>query len=123
MLSNLRECQNFEMAMVSPSNTVNLPSASGTSTVASVGEKRHWYSRERKPEVLAYYYQTAKQNKYRTCQKFAIDKKCLHRWIASKEKLQKGSKGAKRIGSKRRVLWPDVEETLLEEFKEIRQKV
>ena len=110
------------MATVLPSSEVEFCSNNSTSSVADVGEKRRQYSRERKLEILAYYYQTAKQNKYQTCQKFGIDKKCLHRWIAGEEKIQKGSKGVKRIGSRKRAFWPDVEERLLEEFKEIRWK-
>ena len=56
-------------------------------------------------------------------QKFGIDKKCLHRWIAGKGKIEKGSKRAKRIGSGWTQLWPDVEVKLFEEFKELRNKV
>ena len=43
------------------------------------------YSQEKKLEVLKYYYENGR-NKYRTAQKFGIDKKCLHRWITDEAK-------------------------------------
>ena len=111
------------MAAASTSAEV-VTSRSRSSSVASEAERqtRRQYSREKKLEILAYYYQTAKQNKYQTCQKFGINKKSLQRWISNEGKIQKGKKGAKRIGSGRRAFWPDVEEKLFEEFQEIRQK-
>ena len=89
---------------------------------ASAKEKRRQYSREKKMEVLTFYYEIAKENKYRTCQKFGINKKCLLRWIAQEETIRKAAWGAKWIGSRRRAFWPDVEVKLLEEFEELRQK-
>lgn len=89
---------------------------------ASTKEKRRQYSREKKMEVLTFYYETAKENKYRTCQRFGIDKKCLLRWIAQEDTIRKARWGAKRIGSGRRAFWPDVEAKLLEEFEELRRK-
>ena len=83
--------------------------------------KRRQYSREKKLAVLKYYYENG-CNKYRTAQKFGIDKKCIHRWIADETKIEKGNKGAKRHGSGRTAFWPDVEEKLLVEFKDLRSK-
>ena len=91
------------------------PMAEATNTVT---QRRRQYTRENKLEVLKYYYENGR-NKYRTAQRFGIDKKCLHRWIADEEKIEKGSKGAKRFDSGRKSFWPDVEEKLLVEFKEL----
>lgn len=101
----------------------SLQMAEGTDAVPVVRstQKRRQYTREKKLEVLKYYHENG-MNKYRTAQKFGIDKKCLHRWIADEEKIEKGNAGAKRFGSGRRAFWPDVEEKLLEEFKELRSK-
>ena len=48
--------------------------------------KRRQYSREKKLAVLKYYYENGR-NKYRT-QKFGIDKKCMHHWIADETKMR-----------------------------------
>lgn len=84
--------------------------------------KRHSYSRERKLQILKFYYENG-CNKYKTCQNFEIPKPCLHRWIKAENEIRMGQKGSKRVkGGGRRAFWPDVEEKLVEEFKELRQK-
>lgn len=91
--------------------------ANDSTTVA----QRRQYPRERKLEVLKYHYQKG-QNKYQRVQKFGINKKCLHRWIAGEVKMEKGSKGVKRIGSGQTPFWPDVEVKLFKEFKKLQSK-
>ena len=59
-------------------------------------QTRRQYSREKKLEIVGYYYETAKQNKYQTCQKFSINKNNLLRWILNEDSIQKAKKGAKR---------------------------
>lgn len=84
--------------------------------------KRRSYTREKKLFILQYYYKY-NCNKYKICQKFGISKPSLIRWIASENEIRKGSKGSKRIkGGGRKPFWPDLEEKLLQEFKEVREK-
>ena len=80
------------------------------------------FSREKQLQVLKFYYESG-SNKYKTCQRFGIHKGSLIQWIRKEEKIQKGKKGSKRItGGSRKPFWPDVEEKLVAEFKELRQK-
>ena len=83
---------------------------------------RRQFSRENKHEILAYYYQNAKMNKYRTCKRFGISNKSLLRWISDEDKIKKARKGSKQIGSRIQVFWPDVEEQLYKEFEDTRRK-
>ena len=88
----------------------------------SAPEKRRAYSRERKLQILKFYYENG-CNKYKTCQNFGICKGSLIQWIRHESEIQEGKKGSKRIaGGGRRAFWPDVEEKLVEEFRELRQK-
>ena len=64
-----------------------------TRASTATDKKRHQYSRK-KLEIVTYYYETAKENKYRTCQQFSIDKKCLQRRIAKEETIRKVAWGA-----------------------------
>ena len=108
----------------SQSATISQSVSSSQSATESVAKKslRRAYSKEKKLAVLQYYHK-CNCNKYKTCQKFGIAKPSLIRWIKSEELIRKGKKGAKRIGGGgRRPFWPDVEEKLVSEFKELRQK-
>ena len=83
---------------------------------------RRTFSREKKLLILKFYYANG-CNKYKTCKQFGIHKGSLMQWIQNEEEIQKGKKGSKRIiGGGRKPFWPDVEEKLVEEFKELRQK-
>ena len=57
------------------------------SEYASAKEKRCHYSRKKKMKVLTLYYKIAKENKYRTCQKNGINKKCLQGWMAKEDAI------------------------------------
>ena len=94
----------------------------GAQSDDSSRSKRKSYPREKKLMVLKYYYENG-CNKYQTCKRFGIPKPSLHRWIRGENEIQKGKKGSKRVqGGGRRAFWPDMEEKLVEEFKQLRQK-
>ena len=84
--------------------------------------RRLSYTREEKLHVLKFYRESG-DNKYKTCQRFGVPKASLYRWIECEDEIRKSREGSKRIeGGGRRAFWPDVEERLAAEFKELRQK-
>ena len=52
-----------------------------------------------------------------------MSKPCLIRWLKGEEQRRKGRKGSEQIdGGSQKPFWPDVEERLVTEFKELRRK-
>ena len=88
---------------------------------SGAGEKlrRQCYSREKKLEVIAFY---QANNLYQTARKFSLNTKTVLRWHADREKIKKSRKGSKRVDFKRSALFPDMEERLYDEYKELRRK-
>ena len=84
--------------------------------------RRISYTREEKLYILKYYHESG-ESKYGTCQRFGVPKSSLYRWIECEDDIKKSKEGSKKIrAGGRRVFWPDVEEKLAAEFKELRQK-
>ena len=84
--------------------------------------RRLSYTREEKLLVLKFYHDSG-DNKYKTCQRFGVPKPSLYRWIECESEIRSSREGSKRIGGGgRRAFWPDMEEKLAAEYKELRQK-
>jgi transposase-like protein len=91
---------------------------SAMSTVHNVGNTtkstRRSYSREKKLEVISWYKNNGK-NKYQTCKKFGIPRKCMATWLKMENEILKMTEGqlARRGG---KVNWPDMEQELYQRF-------
>ena len=62
----------------------------------------------------------------RTCtkhaKKFSLNSKTVLRWIRDEEKIRESKKGRKRVTFHRRSQFPELEEKLHEEYKDLRRK-
>lgn len=83
--------------------------------------KRKSYSREKKLLVVKFYHEND-NNLYQTCKKFSLNSKTVLRWIRDKKKIKKSSKGSKRVKFGRTAQYPEMEERLYSEYKEMREK-
>ena len=86
-------------------------------------KRRVSYTREDKLHVLKFYHESG-ESKYKICQRFGVPKSSFYHWIDCEDEIKKSREGSKRVGSgrRRRAFWPDAEEKLAAEFKELRQK-
>ena len=79
---------------------------------------RKSYTRDDKLKVISYY-NTNGCNAYKTCKFFD---KNLHRWLKDETKLRSSKRGSRRLNFDRRAIYPDMEEKLHSEFRELRRK-
>ena len=73
--------------------------------------KRRSYSREKKIEILAFY--NSCKNQCQTCNKFGLDTRTLMCIVKKEEILVQSVKGSKKMGSRRRAFYPDMENELV----------
>ena len=82
-------------------------------------QKRQSYKRERKLEVIAFYHSS---NLYKTSREFSLNTKTILRWVKDEQKIRGSKKGSRRAVFQRSALFPDMEERLYGEYKELRRK-
>lgn len=82
--------------------------------------KRKSYQRETKLEAVQYYHQC--NNKYKTAKMFGISPATLRGWLQNQERITSSSRGAKKIGSGRKAFWPDMEEDLYRQYRQLKGK-
>ena len=83
--------------------------------------KRKSYTRETKLKVVEYY-RAHESNLYKTSKTFQLNTKTVLRWIKDEKKIRDGKKGSKHIKHDRPAMYPDVEEKLRVEYRELRKK-
>jgi transposase-like protein len=83
--------------------------------------KRKSYSREEKLKIVRYYY-ASESNLYQTCKAFSLNSKTVKRWIDNEEKIEESKKGSKRVKFARSAQYPEMEERLHTEYKDLRKK-
>lgn len=82
-----------------------------------VAKKRKSYSRETKLAAIQYYREC--KNKYRTAKKKSST---LRGWLKQEEKIKKSHRGTRKAGCGRKAFWPDMEEELFRQYRELRDK-
>ena len=92
-----------------------------TLTESTPVRKRKSYSREEKLKVVRYYYGN-NENLYRTCKTFSLNSRTVKRWIDNHDKIEERKKGSKRVKFARSSQYPEMEEKLHVEYKELRKK-
>ena len=90
-------------------------------THAPEKKTRRSYTRNEKLEIVAYY-KANDRNCYKTCKHFDINSKNLHRWLRDEGKIQSSKRGSRRVKFDRRAEYPEMEEQLHAEFRELRRK-
>ena len=83
--------------------------------------KRKSYTRETKLKVVEYY-RAHESNLYKTSKTFQLNTKTVLRWIKDEKKIRDGKKGSKHTKHDRPAKYPDVEEKLRAEYRELRKK-
>ena len=83
-------------------------------------DKRKSYSRERKLEAIQLYHECG--NKYKTAKTFGVQPSTLRGWLQNETKIRASSRGTRKVGSGRKVFWPDMESELLRQYRELREK-
>ena len=83
--------------------------------------KRRSYTREKKIEVLEWYFNNGR-NRYQACKKFAINSKILAEWLRDEAKIRASNRGTRKMGARRKPFWPDMEAELVRQFRELRAK-
>ena len=81
--------------------------------------KRKSYTREYKLLVVQFY---KENNLYQTAKKFSLNTRTIGRWVSDVEKIRKSKKSSKRANFLRKCQFPDVEEELYREYKDLRKK-
>lgn len=94
-------------------------SATGREATGRAKVTRKSYTREFKLEVVKF---KETNNLYQTCKFFKLNSKTVLRWVKDREKIKKGKKGSKHIQHQRRADYPEMEEELYKEYKELRKK-
>ena len=84
-------------------------------------QKRKSYTRETKLKVIEFYY-SRRKNLYQTCKQFELNTKTVLRWIKDEKKIRDSKKGSKHTKHDRRAKYPDVEERLYREYRDLRRK-
>ena len=84
-------------------------------------KRRKSYSREYKLAVVEFW-RAHEKNVSRTAQHFYIDRKMVQRWVKDEEKIKASRKGAKKVKHDRRAEYPDMEEQLHSEYRELRRR-
>ena len=81
--------------------------------------KRKSYAREFKLQVVQF---CRENNLYQTAKRFSLNTKMIRRWVADAEKIKKSKKASKRVKFVRTCQFPDVEEELCHEYKNLRKQ-
>ena len=92
---------------------------SGSEDAATKKKQRKSYTREYKLEVVKF---KERNNLYQTCKHYNLNTKTVLRWVKDKEKIKKGKKGSKHVQHQRKPDFPDMEEELVKEYRELRKK-
>ena len=103
-----------------------VPEAVASSSTQSVlskrtKSKRNSYSREDRLKCVNFYFRNSK-NKYRTCKMFNLNSRTFNRWISDEDKIRCSKKGSKRSKFERSSQYPEMEEQLHDEYKDLRRK-
>ena len=91
----------------------------GSPLPVSTKLKRQNYTRERKLEVVAFYHAN---NLYKTSKEFALNTRTILRWVRDEEKIRGSRKGSRRVAFEKSGFFPDMEERLHDEYKQLRRK-
>ena len=83
--------------------------------------KRKSYKREEKLHVVKFYYSNG-NNLYQTCKAFSLNSRTVKRWIDNEEHIEESKKGSRRAKFTRSAQYPEMEEKLHVEYKELRKK-
>ena len=84
-------------------------------------QKRKSYTREFKLSVVQYLRQN-NHNVSQTARHFSIDRKMVQRWVKDEEKIKASSKGSKKSKHERRADYPEMEEELHREYRQLRTR-
>ena len=90
-------------------------------TGTSVKTPRKSYSREFKLQVIKFY-RDPQNTLYATSKHFSVDKKCILRWAHEETKIKKSSKGSKHCRHAKGGTYEKMEEVLVKEFLDLREK-
>lgn len=82
---------------------------------------RKSYSRETKLDIISFYHVNAR-NLYQTAKKFSLNTKTILRWLKDEENIRESKKCCRRVKLKCRGRYPDVEERLYDDLKQLRRK-
>ena len=83
--------------------------------------KRKSYTREEKLKILRFCHSN-NRNVYRTCQKYGLNSKTLLRWLKDENKIESSRKGSKRAKFNRTPKYPEMEDRLYREYKDLRKR-
>lgn len=83
-------------------------------------KKRKSYSREMKLAAINYYSEC--KNKYSTAKKFCVKPSTLRGWLKHADKIRASHRGTRKVGCGRKAFWPDMEEELHRQYRELRDK-
>ena len=103
------------------SETVELVQQRLVTGKAPEKKKRQSHSREKKLKVVKFYHENH-CNMYQTCKKFELNSKTVKRWVVDEEKIKNSKKASKRVKFSHAASYPQMEESLYEEYKELRRK-
>ena len=81
--------------------------------------QRKSYTREFKLKVIRFY---RKNNLYRTSKRYELNTKTVLRWIKQESKIKDASKQSKHLKHQRKVMHPEMEKKLYDEYKKLRKK-
>ena len=80
---------------------------------------RKSYTREFKIQVVRFYHEN---NLYQTSKKFSLNTKTIGRWVRDEAKIKKSKKASKRVSFTRQCQFPEMEEELYREYKQLRRQ-
>ena len=81
--------------------------------------QRKSFTREFKLNVIRYY---QKNNLYRTSKCYELNTKTILRWIKQESKIKDASKQSKHLKHQQKVMHPEMEEKLYDEYKKLCKK-
>ena len=91
------------------------------SELQAATRKRKSYSREDKLKVFTFYHSNEK-NMYQTTKRFGLNSRTVMRWVRNKKNIRESQKGRKRVAFTRSALFPDMEQKLYDEYKNLRKR-
>ena len=84
-------------------------------------KKRKSHSREEKLKVVKFYRENG-NNMYKTCKHFVLNSKTVKHWIIQEDEIKRSKKASKRVKFTKRARYPEMEELLYKEYKDLRKK-